>query len=188
MSSLYALLGSRPEASAFQLKHDYERALAAANRSGATKRMVEIVHAYEVLSVPHYRAYYDRTGRAVREERVPGTFGRQVPFRAGPPVLASANVLPSVPDRCLPPEQRHGLRTSRGRWGVLLLFLVFAVASGVAAFVSRQPQHAVAPVVPASSTMQVQALCPAGSFWVDEGTTMTCPDGSAPRWGASRRR
>jgi hypothetical protein len=185
--NLYHLLGARPEATLAELRDNYERALAGANRTGATKHMMELVSAYEVLSNPHARAYYDKTGRAVRPERVPGTFGRQVPFRPGPSVFRTTDVIPSAAGRCQPPEQRFGLTSSRGRWGALLLMAVIAAVSGVVVLLS--PHRVAQPtVVPGAAGSQTLVICASSSYWASAGLTVTCADGAAPSWGGTRVR
>jgi curved DNA-binding protein CbpA len=100
----YALLAVRREASPAEIRRAYETALARASRDGATRHMVDLVKAYEVLSHPGRRSLYDRTGFGVIPERVPNTYGRQVPFRGGHLGLAarrrgtppSPNVFPVV--------------------------------------------------------------------------------------------
>ena len=79
----YRLLDVHRDASAAELKRAYEVALSRANRDGATKHMVDLVKAYEVLSDPRRRRVYDETGLGVVPERVPNTYGRAVPWRGG---------------------------------------------------------------------------------------------------------
>jgi curved DNA-binding protein CbpA len=79
----YELLDVHPNASPAELKRGYEMALARANRDGATRYMMDLVKAYEVLSHPGRRKVYDTTGIGVVPERVPNTFGRPVAFRGG---------------------------------------------------------------------------------------------------------
>ena len=70
-SDYYQLLGVRREATAAELKRAYEITLQRASRDGATKHMVDVVKAYEVLSHPARRSLYDQTGMAALHERVP---------------------------------------------------------------------------------------------------------------------
>jgi curved DNA-binding protein CbpA len=99
----YALLDVRREASPAEIKRAYETALNRASRDGATRHMVDLVKAYEVLSHAGRRQVYDETGIGVVPERVPNTYGRAVAFRGGHMGLGvrrrsaapSATVLPS---------------------------------------------------------------------------------------------
>ena len=94
----YELLGVRRDASVDELKRAYEVTLSRASRDGATKHMVDVVKAYEVLSHPGRRAFYDQTGHGVVPERVPNTYGRAVPFRGGRAALGQRRHAPPAPN------------------------------------------------------------------------------------------
>lgn len=185
--SLYELLDTRPEASAAELRRDYERALAAANRSGATKHMVTLVEAYEVLSDPHRRAKYDATGRSVPPQHIGNPYGRQVPFRSDRPGLGqhrrrsvpAPSVVPSVP-----------ISSGSTAKGVALTLSVFIAAGGVVAAVValRSTPAPSAHVVPGRAGSQTLVICPNARFWESAGVRISCADGSAPVWGATRVR
>ena len=104
---LYALLDVRRDASPAELRRCYELALQRANRDGATRHMVDLVKAYEILSQPDRRRVYDETGLTVVPERVPNTYGRAVPWRGGHLGLGhlrtrgapGRTVVPSMPPR-----------------------------------------------------------------------------------------
>lgn len=130
----YALLAVRREASPAEIRRAYETALARASRDGATRHMVDLVKAYEVLSHPGRRSLYDRTGFGVLPERVPNTYGRQVPFRGGHLGLA-ARRRHAAPAPSVLPVSRPG--PSRAFLVALSLAAVTAVSLAVAVLASR---------------------------------------------------
>lgn len=125
----YDLLNVRRDASPAELKRAYEVALSRASRDGATRHMVDLVAAYEVLSHPGRRQVYDSTGVGVVPERVPNTYGRPTAFRGGQLGLG-ARRRPPAPGVIVP-----GTRTTTGRaWGKLIVLSVLVgLALGVVA-------------------------------------------------------
>lgn len=196
----YALLdvprGATPEA----LRYAYELALSRANRDGATRHMVDIVAAYEVLSDPDRRRSYDATGVAVRPERVPNTHGRSVAFRDGHPGLGHGRRRGGVPGETLLPAwtARPRRRVSSGRLPGLLVVAALAGA-GAWALEARPWERFGGPsgetvvrVVPASAVVDSKGLvsvrCPASVHSpayvvkVPRGASVSCAGGVAPQW------
>lgn len=93
----YALLGVRRDATPAELKRAYEITLQRGSRDGATKHMVDVVKAYEVLSDPGRRRVYDQTGFGVVPERVPNDYGRATPFRGGRLAIGQRRHAPPAP-------------------------------------------------------------------------------------------
>jgi curved DNA-binding protein CbpA len=130
----YTLLGVRREATPAEMRRAYEIALARASRDGATRHMVDLVKAYEVLSHPGRRKVYDHTGFGVVPERVPNTNGRQVPFRGGHLGFA-ARRRTAVPAHYELPAERRG--PSLALLLALALIAVTAVSLAVAVLAAR---------------------------------------------------
>jgi curved DNA-binding protein CbpA len=126
----YRLLDVRRDASAAELKRAYELALSRANREGATRHMVDLVRAYEVLSNPGRRRVYDETGIGVVPERVPNDYGRAVPWRGGTLGLA-ARRRTTAPGLTIVPAMRKG--PSRNL--VLALGFLAVIACAIAVIV-----------------------------------------------------
>jgi hypothetical protein len=188
----YELLGVRREATAEELRRGYETALARASRDGATRHMVDLVEAYEVLRDPGRRRTYDEIGIGVVPERVPNTFGRQVAFRGGGLGLGTARRTPSAPAQTVVP----GCPPQRG-WGraMVVVFALGGIVMAVATAVStlRQvevPTQTPSLVVPAGTATgpdgRVAVLCmePSGAGFTLRavpGTRLSCPNGATPR-------
>lgn len=88
-TDLYELLGVRRDASPAEVRRGYEQALSRANRQGATRHMLDLVQAHDVLSDASRRRLYDGTGVVAVRERRPNTYGRAVPFRGSLPGLGA---------------------------------------------------------------------------------------------------
>lgn len=88
-TDLYELLGVRRDASPAEVRRGYEQALSRANRDGATRHMLDLVQAHDVLSDASRRRLYDGTGVVAVRERRPNTYGRAVPFRGSLPGLGT---------------------------------------------------------------------------------------------------
>lgn len=182
----YELLGVRREATPAELRRAYESALARASREGATRHMVELVAAYEVLADPGRRRLYDGTGVAVPRERVPNTHGRVTPWRGG--VLGHGNPTPrAAAPRRVP---RRSVRTSR----LIGVMLVLAASAGVGTVVAQRTAHREAGTrtVPAGAQTgpagEVRVLCqarPGGSgytYLARPGQVVSCANGAVPTW------
>jgi curved DNA-binding protein CbpA len=130
----YTLLSVRREATPAEIRRGYETALARASRDGATRHMVDLLKAYEVLSHPGRRSVYDRTGFGVVPERVPNTYGRQVPFRGGHLGLAARRRSAVTAPDVLPAARRG----PSGPYLVALsLLAITAVSLAVAVIAAR---------------------------------------------------
>jgi curved DNA-binding protein CbpA len=130
----YALLAVRREATPAEIRRAYEIALARASRDGATRHMVDLVTAYEVLSDAGRRAVYDEIGIGVVPERVPNTYGRQVPFRGSHLGLAARRRSSPAGPTVLPTPKAG---PSSGLLIALALLAVNAVALAVVVLASR---------------------------------------------------
>lgn len=197
--SYYELLDVRRDATPSELRRGYEQALARANRDGATRHMVDLVAAYEVLSDHHRRRVYDETGLGVVPERVPNTHGRAVPWRGGSLGFAAPHRRSGAPARMILP-----MAPARRRWGRSLVAVVLVAGAGAASalLVQQQREKPASPVVwrivPASAVTtadgRVQVFCPpssAGSaylFWARPGQQVSCENGATPSWRARIRR
>jgi hypothetical protein len=187
----YALLDVPRTATDAQLRRAYETALARANRDGATKHMVEIVNAYEVLSHPGRRAIYDDTGTSWVPERVPNTFGRAMPFRGGAPALGQGRRAHASARYILPAAPKTS-RAKRAGQAIAVVAGLAAALTVVLVVLNSRASSPVSAVVPgaASNRTLVQVVCGSGpgaySFWGRPGQVVQCSGGEIPRWGVRR--